>query len=107
MGIDWGSTAFLVAIVYALTEFVKTLAKDKLGQWVRLIAIALGFGAIYFATYAPEIVKLGFIIGITASGIYDIRVGKVPAVTSITKTVSAGAETVTAITKTAATDEIK
>jgi len=76
LGIDWTNTVFLVAVVYALTTFIKTLAKDKLGEWARLIAIALGFGMIYFAQYAPELVKQGFVIGVAASGIYDFRSGK-------------------------------
>jgi len=76
MNIDWGSTAFLIAVVYALVTYIKTLAKDKLGEWSRLIAIALGIGMVYFAQYAPELLKMGFIVGVGASGIYEIRQGK-------------------------------
>lgn len=75
LNINWQDTLFLIAVVYALTEYVKTLANNKLGQWARLISIAFGFGMVYFAQYAPEIVKLGFIVGVGASGIYDFRQG--------------------------------
>jgi len=73
MNIDWTSTAFLIAVVYALTEYVKTLANGRLGQWSRLVAIALGFAMVYFARFAPDIIKFGFIVGVGASGIYDFR----------------------------------
>jgi len=76
MDFNWGDLVFLTAVVYALTNAIKTATKDKLGYWYMLIAIALGFGAIYFATYAPDIIKAGFVIGVGAAGIYDFRTGK-------------------------------
>ncbi len=75
MEIDWTNILFLIAIVYAFTNAIKTATKDKLGYWYMLIAIALGFGAVYFAAYAPAIIKMGLIVGAGASGIYDFRQG--------------------------------
>ncbi len=73
MNVDWTSAVFLIAVVYAITEYIKTLASGRLGQYARLVAIALGFAMVYFARYAPEIIKFGFIVGVGASGIYDFR----------------------------------
>ena len=75
MDINWGDTVFLIAVVYALVNAIKTATKNKLSYWYMLIAVALGFGMVYFASYAPDIVKLGFLVGIGAAGIYDFRKG--------------------------------
>jgi uncharacterized membrane-anchored protein len=70
--INWLDAGFLVLMVIALVNAIKTASSNKWGYWYMLISLALGFGMYALALYAPEFVKIGFAIGITASGIYDV-----------------------------------
>ena len=74
--IDWLNLAVLVVIVVALVNFIKAITLNKLGYFYMLIALALGFGVYAIAIYAPDFVKIGLAIGLSASGIYDLAVKK-------------------------------
>lgn len=72
INIDWLNTGVLVLIVVALVNALKAATQNKLGYWYMLIAVALGFGIYAVSLYAPDFVKVGFAIGLVASGIYDV-----------------------------------
>ena len=72
IGIDWLSTVVLVAITVAIVNAIKTATKDKLGYWYMLISIGVGAAIYSIGAYAPEMVKNMLVIGLVASGLYDI-----------------------------------
>ena len=72
ININWLDTGVLVVIVIALVNAIKKATGDKLGYWYMLFSVALGFAVYGIGIYAPEFVKIGLALGLTASGIFDI-----------------------------------
>lgn len=72
IGIDWLSTAVLVAITVAIVNAIKKATNDKLSYWYMLISVGVGAAIYAIGTYAPDVVKNMLVIGFAASGLYDI-----------------------------------
>jgi hypothetical protein len=72
IGIDWLSTAVLVAITVAIVNAIKAATGDKLKYWYMLISVGVGAAIYAIGTYAPDVVKNMLVIGLAASGLYDI-----------------------------------
>ena len=90
-GIDWKLIALLIPITMALTEWVKNLFNNKLGQWAMLVSMILGFITVLFfaldvKTFNWQIfAKMGVLTGLGACGLYNttiqiggIKVGTTP-----------------------------
>jgi len=77
MEFDWLNISILVLMVIAIVNRIKkAIGEGRIkSDWYTLMAIGLGFGIYYFALYVPETIKIGLLIGLAASGIWDIRKG--------------------------------
>lgn len=73
ININFLDITVLVLITVSVVESIKKATGNKLGQWYMLISA--GVGAVLFAIgmYAPDIVKGFIIVGLVASGLYDIK----------------------------------
>lgn len=66
----------LVPMVAALIQFVKKIPQfESYNQWLPIVSLALGVGAAYLQNL-PNPIMAGIIIGLTASGAYDVLKGK-------------------------------
>ena len=72
IGIDWLSTAVLIAITIAIVNAIKTATGNKLGYWYMLISVGIGAGVYAIGAYAPDMIKNMLVIGLAASGLYDV-----------------------------------
>lgn len=75
-GIDWKLILVLIPICMALTEWVKALAKNKLGQWA--IAVSMGFAFLTVFLFglngtfdAMVFAKMSVLVGLGACGLYN------------------------------------
>lgn len=81
--INWKLIAILIPITMALTEWVKSLSKNTLGQWAVAVSMVFGFitvaiFAIDYSTFNWQILaKLGILTGLGACGLYNstIQIG--------------------------------
>lgn len=75
--IDWKLIVILIPICMALTEFVKNLAKDKLGQWSIAVSMVLAFVTVFLfgmgdaAFVWQPFVKMSIMVGLGACGLYN------------------------------------
>ena len=82
MDINLGEIAVQIAIVIAIVNYVKTASPKILGYWAALVAIGVSFIVVMLNSWIAgsivlvNIVRDTFIIGLAASGIYDLRQGK-------------------------------
>ena len=81
MDISWGELAVQVAIVIALVNWIKALAKDKLGHYSVLVSMGVAFAVVFVAILPNpilwyELVKSALIVGLSASGFYVVA-GKI------------------------------
>ena len=77
ININWLDIVVQIAIVIALTNWVKTLSKDRLGHYAMLVSMGIAFVVVFLATLPNpvvwfEIVKNSIIVGLSASGLFDI-----------------------------------
>lgn len=73
---EWQEITFQIAVTIALTTLVKKMTEEKLGHWYMLISIGFGFLVVFLAmaeNFIPlEFVKQSLIVGLSASGVYNI-----------------------------------
>ncbi len=78
ININWLDIVVQVAIVMALVNWVKTLSGDKLGHYAMLVSMGFAFVVVFLATLPNpiiwfELVRNSVIVGLSASGLYDLR----------------------------------
>lgn len=68
---DWLDAGIIVLVTVAIVNRIK--AETKLKSWLYTI-ISFGVGAVIYliGLYATEIIKTILLIGLAASGIYDV-----------------------------------
>ena len=73
INIDFLDITVIVLITVACVEAIKKATGNRLGQWYMLISA--GVGAVIYAIgmFAPDIVKGFLVVGLVASGLYDIK----------------------------------
>ena len=81
INIDWLDIVVQVAIVMALVNLVKKISGDKLGQYAMLVSMGIAFVVVFLASMPSpviwfELVRNSIIVGLTASGLFDLRAGK-------------------------------
>lgn len=81
MDINWSEIVFQVTIVIAIVNWIKHLAKDKLGMWSVAVSMAIAFAVVFLAGLPNviawyDLVKNSIIVGLSASGFYTLA-GKV------------------------------
>ena len=71
--LDFTDIAILAAVTLAIVNAIKKATADKpLGYWYMLISAGVGAALYAVGLYAPDVV-IGFIVvGLVASGIYDV-----------------------------------
>ena len=79
---EWGEVAFQIAVVIAITTWIKKLVgydvngKSKLGHYCMLISMGVAFGIVFLAIadsfVALDYVKQSIIVGLSASGTVDV-----------------------------------
>jgi len=110
--IDWKLVAILIPIAMALTEFVKQLAKDKLGQWSILVSVVFGFLTVFLLGSEPfmwrPFVQMGIFVGLGATGLYNgtTQIGYAIVKAATVKTVIKDSESKVTTTVTATIDKI-
>ncbi len=75
-GIDWKLIAILIPICMALTEWIKNLTKDKLGQWAIAVSMGMAFLTVFLfglgdTFNAMLFVKESILVGLGAAGLYN------------------------------------
>ena len=69
---DFTDIAIIAAVTLAIVNAIKKATGDTLGQWYMLISAGVGAALYAIGLYAPDVV-IGFIVvGLVASGVYDI-----------------------------------
>ena len=63
----------IVLITVACVEAIKKVTDNKLGQWYMLISAGVGALVYAIGMYAPDVVKGFIVVGLVASGLYDIK----------------------------------
>ena len=81
MEINWSEIVFQIAVVVAVVNFIKHLAKDKLGLWSVAVAMAVAFAVVFLAGMPSaivwyDLVRDAVIVGLSASGFYTLA-GKI------------------------------
>ena len=73
ININFLDITVIVLITIACVEAIKKATDNRLGQWYMLISA--GVGAVIYAIgmYAPDVVKGFIVVGLVASGLYDIK----------------------------------
>jgi len=74
--IDWKLVAILIPVCMALTEWIKALAKDKLGQWAIAVSMVMAFLTVFLfglgtAFEIMLFIKMSILVGLGASGLYN------------------------------------
>ena len=77
ININWLDIVIQVAIIIALVNWIKTISGDNLGHYAMLISMGIAFIVVFLATLPNpivwfEIVKNSIIVGLSASGLFDI-----------------------------------
>jgi len=76
-GIDWKLVAILIPICMALTEWVKVLSKNKLGQWAIAVSMGMAFLTVFLFGIGNEafntmlFAKMSIMVGLGACGLYN------------------------------------
>jgi len=73
---EWQELAFQVAVVIAIVTWIKKLTEDKLGHYYMLISMGVAFAIVFLAMadsfVALDYVRNSIIVGLSASGTYNI-----------------------------------
>ena len=81
---NFGEIAVQIAIVVGLVNLVKKVTNDKIGSYAMVVALGIGIiiSILYSMAFNPmsnEIwfnsVMTGVVVGLSASGLYDLREG--------------------------------
>lgn len=78
---NWGDLIFQVAVVIAVLTWIKKLTKESLGHYYMLISMGVAFVIVFLAMaesfVALDYVRQSIIVGLSASGTFDIakRIG--------------------------------
>ena len=81
MDINWTDIVFQVAIVIAIVNWIKHLAKDKLGMWSVAVSMGIAFAVVFIAGLPTviawyDLIRNAVIVGLSASGFYTLA-GKI------------------------------
>jgi hypothetical protein len=74
--IDWKLVAILIPVCMALTEWIKALAKDKLGQWAIAVSMGMAFLTVFLFGIGGVFevilfIKMSILVGLGAAGLYN------------------------------------
>ena len=82
-GIDWKLIVVLIPICMALTEWIKNLTKDKLGQWAIAVSMGIAFLTVFLFGLGDVFnlmlfAKMSILVGLGAAGLYNgtTQIGK-------------------------------
>ena len=78
MEMDWSSSIVLVAITIAVVNRIKKVTIPLKTYWYTVISMLVGVALYFIGMYAPPVVTGALAVGLIASGIWDIRKGKIP-----------------------------
>ena len=72
MEFNWLDAGLIVLVVIAIVNRIKSEAPNLKGVYYTLISFGVGAAVYCIGLYAPDIVKQIVLIGLAASGIYDV-----------------------------------